>query len=81
VAVGKLRFNYPDDDHSLIVARYGFDVTTWEGFPVLRRIRELKLVTSVVPVLRSNPDIREQWQHRLTTFKHGDGDAKWTTYR
>jgi hypothetical protein len=33
-----------------------------------------------VPVLRSNPDIREQWQHRLTTFKLGDANAKWETY-
>lgn len=81
VAVGKLRFNYPHDDHSLVAARYGFDVTAWDGFPVLRRIRELKLVTSVVPVLRSNPGIREQWQHRLSTFKHDDTSAKWTTYR
>jgi Phosphotransferase enzyme family len=81
VAVGKLRFNYPHDDHSLVVQRYGFDVTSWDGFPVLRRIRELKLVTSVVPVLRSNPDIREQWQYRFTSFKHGDAGAKWETYR
>jgi Phosphotransferase enzyme family len=81
IAVGKLRFNYPHDDHSLVAHRYGFDVTTWDGFPVLRRIRELKLVTSVVPVLRSNPDIREQWQYRLATFKGGDAEAKWETYR
>jgi hypothetical protein len=81
IAVGKLRFNYPHDDHSLVAATYGFDVTAWDGFPVLRRIRELKLVTSVVPILRSNPSIREQWQHRLTTFKQGDAEAKWETYR
>jgi hypothetical protein len=81
IAVGKLRFNYPHDDHSLVAATYGFDVTAWDGFTVLRRIRELKLVTSVVPILRSNPSIREQWHHRLTTFKRDDAEAKWETYR
>jgi Phosphotransferase enzyme family len=81
VAVGKLRFSYPYDDHTPLAARYGFDVTTWDGFPVLRRIRELQLVTSVVPILRSNPAIREQWQYRLTTFKRDDAAAKWETYR
>jgi Ser/Thr protein kinase RdoA (MazF antagonist) len=81
VAVGKLRFNYNHDDHTPLAARYGFDVTAWDGFPVLRRIRELKLVTSVVPILRSNPSIREQWQYRLATFKRGDVRAKWETYR
>jgi hypothetical protein len=81
MAVGKLRFNYENDDHTPLAARYGFDVTTWDGFPVLRRIRELKLVTSVVPILRSNQGIRAQWQHRLATFKRGDVEAKWETYR
>jgi hypothetical protein len=81
VAVGKLRFNYEHDDQTPLAACYGFDVTTWDGFPVLRRIRELKLVTSVVPILRSNPSILTQWRHRLATFKRGDVAAKWETYR
>lgn len=81
VAVGKLRFDYPDDAHSELVASYGFDVTTWSGFPTLRHIRELKLVTSVIPILHSNPSIRRQWHHRLQTFKAGDTVATWSTYR
>lgn len=81
VAVGKLRFSYSHDDHSLLARGYGFDVTTWDGFHVLRRIRELQLVTSVVPILRSNPSIITQWRFRLATFKNGDTEAKWETYR
>jgi len=80
VAVGKLRFDYPGDAQAELAARYGFDVTQWSGFAVLRQIRELKLVTSVVPILRSNPSIRQQWAYRLATFKAGDTDARWTTY-
>lgn len=81
VAVGKLRFDYPGDTHGELVKRYGFDVTTWDGFPTLRRIRELKLVTSVIPILNSNPGIRAQWRYRLDTFRTGDVTARWTTYR
>lgn len=80
VAVGRLRFDYPGDAHRELADRYGFDVTRWEGFAVLRRLRELKLVTSVIPVLRSNPDIRQQWQHRFNSFKRGDTTARWTPY-
>jgi hypothetical protein len=81
VALGKLRFRYPGDTHRVLSDSYGFDVTTWDGFPVLRQVRELKLVTSVVPILRSHPRIREQWRHRFDTFRRGETAATWTPYR
>jgi aminoglycoside phosphotransferase (APT) family kinase protein len=81
VAVGRLRFDYDRDTHGELASRYGFDVTQWSGFPVLRAVRELKLVTSVVPILRSNPSIRPQWEYRLRTFRSGDASARWSTYR
>ena len=80
VAVGRLRFDYSGDAYGELAAGYGFDVLNWPGFPVLRRIRELKLVSSVVPILRSNPGIREQWAFRLRSFKNSDLTAKWSTY-
>lgn len=78
-AVGSLRFAYPDDPHASFAAAYGFDVTTWPGFPTLRGLRELQLVTSVVPNLRANPAIRPQFEHRLASLKAGDS-ARWTPY-
>ncbi|MEV6487564.1 aminoglycoside phosphotransferase family protein [Actinoplanes sp. NPDC051633] len=80
LAVGKLRFDYPGDDHGLLAGRYGFDVIGWEGFPILRRLRELKLVTSLVPVLGSREVLRPQWQRRLDTYRDGNEDARWSTY-
>ncbi|MEV5408161.1 aminoglycoside phosphotransferase family protein [Thermopolyspora sp. NPDC052614] len=81
IAVGRLRMDYPDDEHESFAKRYGFDVTGWDGFPVLRRLRELKLVTSVLPILRSNPSLRPQWEHRMRTFRAGDMTARWQPYR
>ncbi|MGJ6966508.1 phosphotransferase enzyme family protein [Streptosporangium sp. G11] len=81
VAVGRLRMDYPWDEHTPLAEGYGFDVTRWPGFPVLRRLRELKLVTSVVPVLRSNPGIRPQWEHRMRSFRARDQQVRWQTYR
>lgn len=81
MAVGKLRLDYPADEYSPFAAEYGFDVMSWDGFDILRQVRELKLVTSVVPILRSNPSIREQFEHRLRTFKLGDRTTRWTPYR
>ena len=79
-AVGSLRFNYPVDPHRALVDAYGLDVTTWLGFPALRRLRELQLVTSVLPALNINPALRPQWRHRFDTFRTDDYDAKWTPY-
>jgi hypothetical protein len=79
VAVGSLRFAYPDDPQASFAAAYGFDVTTWPGFATLRRLRELQLVTSVVPNLRANPAIRPQFEHRLASLKAGDSN-RWTPY-
>lgn len=80
-AVGRLRFRYPADYHGQLAATYGIDILTWPGFPVFRRLRELQLVCSVLPVLGTNPSVREQWRHRFDTFRSGDLDARWTTYR
>jgi hypothetical protein len=80
VATGHLRFATAGTNQPLLAATYGLDITTWDGFPVLRRLRELQLVTSVVPVLQSNPGLRTQWRHRLETFRSNDSQARWQLY-
>jgi Ser/Thr protein kinase RdoA (MazF antagonist) len=79
VAVGSLRFDYEIDPHASFAAAYGFDVMAWDGFPVLRQLRELQLVTSVLPVLRSNPAVRGQFEHRLASLHTGD-TGRWQPY-
>lgn len=81
VAVGELRFGYSGHPHKALVSTYGFDITDWPGFPVFRELRELQLVTSVLPVLRGNPSLSDQWRHRMRTFRNGDLNAAWTPYR
>jgi hypothetical protein len=80
VAVGALRFDYGDDLHRRFVHAYGVDVTAWPGFPVLRRLRELQLVTSVLPALEANPALRPQWRLRLDSLRHGDDGVRWSPY-
>ena len=79
-AVGTRRFGYTPDVHHGLSRAYGLDITSWPGYDVLRRLRELQLITSVLPILRANPALRPQWQHRLNTYRTGDADARWTPY-
>lgn len=81
VAVGIHRFHGPADPQRALADSYGFDVTTWDGFAVLRQLRELQLVTSVVPILASQPSLRPQFQRRLQTLRTADPEATWEPYR
>lgn len=73
-AVGAVRFGRPERHDELAVA-YGRDVTHSRGWPVLRRIRELTLVTSVIPDLRRRPDVATEHAHRLRTLRSWDTAA------
>ncbi len=80
IAVGALRFDYGGDLAARFAAAYGYDVLSWPGFPALRRLRELQLVTSVLPVLAANPGLQPQWRFRVDSLRRGDAAARWSTY-
>nr|WP_318780784.1 aminoglycoside phosphotransferase family protein [Amycolatopsis roodepoortensis] len=81
LAVGRERFGDPPARYRVFARRYGFDVTTWSGFAVLRAIRELKLTTSVLPILRSHPSVRDELRKRLNDLRNGRTGARWNRYR
>jgi len=80
-AVGHLRFGDDPLIHRRLAAAYGFAVTGWDGFPVLRLVRELKLVTSVVPVLASSASVAAQFRVRIDGLRTGDTGGRWSRYR
>jgi hypothetical protein len=80
VAVGASRFDYTPGLHESFVRAYGVDVTAWAGFPALRALRELQLVTSVLPTLEANPALRPQWRVRLDSLRRGGDSVRWTPY-
>ncbi|MGH3432438.1 MAG: phosphotransferase family protein [Thermocrispum sp.] len=80
VAVGVQRFGEPVEVYRELAEAYGFDVLGWPGFPALRAVRELKLTTSVLPSLRSHPELRPELRRRLDDLRAGRDDAVWTRY-
>lgn len=80
LAVGVVRFGEPAGRYRELCRTYGFDVTRWAGFPVLREVRELKLITSVLPIMTSHPEVRPQLLRRLDDFRRGDTSARWSRY-
>ncbi|CAL99423.1 phosphotransferase enzyme family protein [Saccharopolyspora erythraea] len=80
MAVGRLRLGHPPERYEELARAYGFDLLAWEGFQVLRDLRELKITVSVLPILRSNPGIRGELRRRLRTMRAGDVTAQWAPY-
>ncbi|WP_035303283.1 phosphotransferase family protein [Actinokineospora inagensis] len=81
LAVGVSRFGEPTARYRELADGYGFDVTRWSGFAVLREVRELKLITSVLPIMNSSPQVRPELLRRLRDFRTGDTSARWSRYR
>lgn len=80
LAVGRERFGDPAGRYRMLADVYGFDVTAWEGFAVLRTVRELKLATSVLPILRSHPEVRAELRRRLDDLRSGRTAGPWSRY-
>jgi aminoglycoside phosphotransferase (APT) family kinase protein len=81
LAVGRERFGDPAGRYRMLADAYGFDVTAWDGFSVLRAARELKLTTSVLPILRSHPQVRGELRRRLSDLRTGRSGTRWARYR
>ena len=79
VAVRQLRFRPAAGVHHELATAYGFDVTHWPGFPVLREIRELKLAAVGMPIARDNRS-RLELRRRLHSIRTGDTSTPWTPY-
>lgn len=78
-ALGAVRFHNTQSYRQLVEV-YGFDVTAWSGWPILRAVRELQLLASAVPRIASSSRVAAQFAHRLRTVRHADPDAAWQPY-
>ena len=79
VPVGAERFRRRGDQNDL-AASYGYDVTTDADWPTFRDARELKMVTSAVPLLGSSPGIAKEFSLRLNSIVEDDRGSVWTPF-
>ncbi|WP_143261688.1 phosphotransferase family protein [Allokutzneria sp. NRRL B-24872] len=81
VAVRQLRFAPRTGWHSEMVAAYGVDVTEWDGFPVLRDLRELDLAAAALRMARRDPLAGLEFRKRLRTLRTARVDERWDVQR
>ncbi|MBC8989124.1 aminoglycoside phosphotransferase family protein [Micromonospora chalcea] len=80
-AHGATRFGRSRIDYQGFVDAYGIDLTGWAGWPVLRGVRELQLVTSTIDTLAGRPEVAGELFYRLRSLFADDFKAIWHRYR
>ncbi|WP_243789750.1 phosphotransferase enzyme family protein [Saccharopolyspora gloriosae] len=60
---------------------YGYDVTAWDGFEILRDIRELRMTTMAAQVAEKDPSASTQLAHRLACLQGHKGPRPWGGWR
>lgn len=69
--VACIRYQRSLADYDRLCARYGADIRTWTGWPTLRRLRELKVIASVLTIVPSSPGIGAEVRLRLRSLREG----------
>ena len=59
---------------------YGFDVMAWPGYPVLRDIRELTMVTWLAQNAGESAEIAAEVGKRIADLRSGDGRRDWAPF-
>ncbi|WP_024803625.1 phosphotransferase enzyme family protein [Nocardia sp. BMG51109] len=66
------------DEYAAFTAAYGFDVMRWEGFELLRDIREFRMTAWLLQQVAERPQLRDQAVHRLACLRGEHGARPWT---
>lgn len=81
IAVKRTSFGWiTDEDYREFCRRMGCDVTTWEGFELLRDIRELRMTCYFAQYAAEDPAVRGEAKLRLGCIRgdHGPRPWRWT---
>lgn len=79
-AHGVQRFADSRREYEDFASSYGFDLFSSPNWPLLRDVRDLQLVTSVIVRLLGRPDVAEELGHRLRSYFTRD-DATWYRFK
>ncbi len=75
------RYGLPEQRYQEFAASYGFDVRTWDGYPVLREIREVTMTTWIMQnVLESKP-IADEFALCVACLRERDSERPWHSFR
>ena len=73
------RFGLQEEERDAFIAAYGHDILAWEGYPVLREMRELSTLSAILRDGHTDPVARRELAIRLRSLRRGD-NQRWTSF-
>jgi Ser/Thr protein kinase RdoA (MazF antagonist) len=80
VAMSVARFGLSLQVYERFVELYGFDVLAWEGYGVLRDMRELYMTAWLAQNLAEGPDVVAEVALRIASIRDGDTSCEWHAF-
>ncbi|MGW3754720.1 phosphotransferase enzyme family protein [Streptomyces sp. NPDC005134] len=71
---------HTEAEYADFVTGYGFDVRQWSGYPVLRSVRELLMVTWLSQNAGTNPRAADEVEKRVETLRSGGSRRDWAPF-
>lgn len=69
-----------DDEYVAYVDAYGFDPLTWDGYPVIRSVRELNMTTWLAQQVGQSAQVNEEVHKRIADLQAGERPRDWRTF-
>ncbi len=79
-AVTRTRFGLPAEAYQEFCDLYGFNVMTWDGYPVLRDIRELYMTSWLIQNLADRQAVADEAALRIASIRDRDTTREWHVF-
>lgn len=64
-------------DYAAFVDGYGYDVTTWSGWPVMQAVQQVKMISWLAQNVEHSARLRGEYEKRITTIRTGALSEPW----
>lgn len=80
LALSRDRYGVPAEEYRAFTRAYGWDVTDWEGWQVLRGARETASCAWVAQHAPVNPAARTEFRRRVASLRAEDATVRWYSF-
>jgi thiamine kinase-like enzyme len=76
-AIGVERYGRPEHQYREFADTYGFDVRAWDGYPLLREVRELTMTTWIMQNIGESAAVAAEFAVRVGSLRERDFTRAW----
>ncbi|MGK8558253.1 phosphotransferase enzyme family protein [Nocardia gipuzkoensis] len=68
-------------EYQEFVTAYGHDIMEWDGFELLRDVREFRMTSWLAQLAAENPSLHEQAAHRVACLRGEEAERPWLGWK